>query len=116
VFVNCGWVLGYAIVPGLAFLLKNFRYMQLCSVIIMTFMMTWFYFLYESPRWQLINGQIERAEITIRKALKQNGKSDKKLKEQLFELTAHLQRVITFFEFVSIFNTNIRNSIELCTK
>jgi OCT family organic cation transporter-like MFS transporter 4/5 len=88
-----GWVFGYAIIPGLAFLLKNFRYMQLCSVIIMTFMMIWFYFFYESPRWQLTNGQIDRAEITIRKALKQNGKSDKNLKEQLNQLTAHLQRV-----------------------
>jgi ribosomal protein L16/L10AE len=62
----------------------------------MTFMMMWFYFLYESPRWQLTNGQIDSAEITIRKALKQNGKSDKNLKQQLFELTTHLQRVITF--------------------
>ncbi len=70
--------------------------MQLCSVIIMTFMMIWFYFLYESPRWQLTNGQMDRAEITFKKALKQNGKSDKNFKKQLFELAEHLQRVITF--------------------
>ncbi len=71
--------------------------MQLCSVVVLTLMMIWFYFLYESPRWQLTNGQIDRAEITIRKALKQNGKSDKNLKEQIIQLTAHLQRVIIFF-------------------
>jgi hypothetical protein len=92
-----GWVLGYALVPGLAYWLKNFRYMQLCSVVILNLMMIWFYFLYESPRWQLTNGQIDRAEITIRKALKQNGKSDKNLKEQIIQLTAHLQSVIIFF-------------------
>jgi hypothetical protein len=56
-------------------------------------MMIWFYFLYESPRWQLTNGQIDRAEITLRKALKQNGKSDENLKEQLIQLTTHLKRV-----------------------
>ncbi len=60
-------------------------------------MMIWFYFLYESPRWQIINGQIDRAEITIRNALKQNGKSDKNLKEQMNQLKAHLQIVINFF-------------------
>jgi hypothetical protein len=67
--------------------------MQLCSVVVLILMMIWFYFLYESPRWQLTNGQIDRAEITIRKALKQNGKSDANLKEQLNQLTAHLHRV-----------------------
>jgi ribosomal protein L16/L10AE len=67
--------------------------MQLCSVVALTLMMIWFYFLYESPRWQLTNGQIDRAEITIRKALKQNGKSDVKLKEHLIQYTAHLHRV-----------------------
>jgi hypothetical protein len=60
-------------------------------------MMIWFSFLYESPRWQIINGQIDRAEITIRNALKQNGKSDKNLKEQMNQLKAHLQTVINFF-------------------
>ncbi len=78
--------------------------MQLCSVVVLILMMIWFYFLYESPRWQLTNGQIDKAEITIRKALKQNGKSDKNLKEQIIQLTAHLQKVIVFFiEFKEIF-------------
>jgi hypothetical protein len=84
--------------------------MQLCSVVVLTLMMIWFYFLYESPRWQLTNGQIDRAEITIRKALKQNGKSDKNLKEQIIQLTAHLQRVIIFFfllNSIKYFNKNL---------
>jgi hypothetical protein len=71
--------------------------MQLCSIGLLVSMMIWFYFLYESPRWQIINGQIDRAEITIRNALKQNGKSDKNLKEQMNQLKAHLQTVINFF-------------------
>jgi hypothetical protein len=73
-------------------------------------MMIWFYFLYESPRWQLTNGQIDRAEITIRKALKQNGKSDKNLKEQIIQLTAHLQSVIIFLfllNSIKLFNKNL---------
>ncbi len=82
--------------------------MQLCSVAVLTLMMIWFYFLYESPRWQLTNGQIDKAEITIRKALKQNGKSDKNLKEQIIQLTAHLQRVIIFLlNSMKYFNRNL---------
>ena len=56
-------------------------------------MMFWFYFFYESPRWQLINGQTDRAEITLRNALKQNGKSDQYLKEQLTQLTNYKRKV-----------------------
>jgi hypothetical protein len=73
--------------------------MQFFSVVLFTLMMIWFYFLYESPRWQLTNGQIDRAEINLRKALKQNGKSDENLKEQLFQLTAHLKRVWLYFVY-----------------
>jgi len=82
--------------------------MQLGSVAVLTLMMIWFYFLYESPRWQLTNGQIDKAEITIRKALKQNGKSDENLKEQIIQLTAHLQRVIIFLlNSMKYFNRNL---------
>jgi hypothetical protein len=91
-----GWVLGYVMIPGLAFWLRNFRYMQFCSVAALILMILWFYLFYESPRWLITNGQIDRVEILLRKALKQNGKSDKNLKEQLIELSAHLQRVNFF--------------------
>ncbi|CAG2100137.1 unnamed protein product [Medioppia subpectinata] len=39
-----------------------------------------------SPRWQLANGQIDRAEVTIRKALQMNGKSVDNLKVQMQQL------------------------------
>ena len=88
-----GWVLGYALLPGVALWLQDFRYMQLMSFAVMILMMIWFYFLDESPRWQITNGLTEKAELTLRKALKMNGKADTGLKEQLNDLSTYLRRV-----------------------
>ena len=71
--------------------------MQFASLIPLTVMLFWFYFLYESPRWQITNGQVDRAEQTLKNALKMNGKSDDNLKTQLSELSAYLQKVYKFF-------------------
>ncbi|CAG2179530.1 unnamed protein product [Oppiella nova] len=56
-----GWVIGYAGIPGLAYWLQDYRYMQFASLIPLT-----------SPRWQITNGQVDRAEQTLRNALKMN--------------------------------------------
>ena len=88
-----GWITGYALTPALAYWLQDFRYMQFFATIPLILLMIWFYFLDESPRWQLTNGYTEKAEQTLRKALKINGKSDSGLKEQLIELSVYLRRV-----------------------
>ncbi|CAG2118725.1 unnamed protein product, partial [Medioppia subpectinata] len=41
---------------------------------------------------QITNGHVDRAEHTLRNALKVNGKSDENLKKQLTELSAYLQQ------------------------
>ena len=78
-----GWVSGYALTPGLAYWLQDFRSMQFASAIPLILLMVWFYFLDESPRWQITNGFTQKAEQTLRKALRMSGKSDNGLKEQL---------------------------------
>ena len=88
-----GWVVGYALTPAIALWLQDFRFMQLLSFVAMFLMMCWFYFLDESPRWQITNGFIDKAELTLKKALKMNGKLDTGLKEQLNDLSAYLTRV-----------------------
>ncbi|CAG2114873.1 unnamed protein product, partial [Medioppia subpectinata] len=88
-----GWVLGYAAVPGLALWLQDYRYLLFVSLLGLGSMMVWYYFMFESPRWQITNGQTDRAEQTLRKALKINGKSDENLKQQLTELSAYLQEM-----------------------
>ncbi|CAG2166906.1 unnamed protein product [Oppiella nova] len=88
-----GWVIGYAGIPGLAYWLQDYRYMQFASLIPLTVMLFWFYFLYESPRWQITNGQVDRAEQTLKNALKMNGKSNDNLKTQVSELFEYLQKM-----------------------
>ncbi|CAG2173859.1 unnamed protein product [Oppiella nova] len=71
-----GWVIGYAGIPGLAYWLQDYRYMQFASLVPLT----------------ITNGQVDRAEQTLRNALKMNGKSDDNLKTQLSELFEYLQK------------------------
>ncbi|CAG2100136.1 unnamed protein product [Medioppia subpectinata] len=86
-----GWVLGYVLVPPYAYWLQDFRYMQFISALPLLAMLIWFYYLHESPRWQLINGQTDRAEVIIRKALQMNGKSVDNLSEQMRQLANSMQ-------------------------
>ena len=86
-----GWVVGNILLPGFAFWLQDFRYLQLFSALQLILMLIWFWFLYESPRWQLINGKTKEAEQTIRKALVMNGKSAHNLMNDMKKLTENLQ-------------------------
>ncbi|CAG2168371.1 unnamed protein product [Oppiella nova] len=91
ILTGVGWVLGYVLLPGFAYWLQDFRYMQFMSAIPMIIMLIWFYYLYESPRWQLANGRVDEAEITIRKALQMNGKSTDNLTEKIAQLAKNIQ-------------------------
>ena len=80
-----GWVIGYLILPLVAYLVHNFRYLQLVSTVIMTFMfILWVPHIPESPRWLLTNKRYQEAEILLRQACRQNGQLgedfDKKFK------------------------------------
>ena len=87
-----GWVFGYVIIPALGYWLQDYRYLHVASLISMLILLVWLYFLDESPRWQLCNGQIDKAEKTLRKALRMNGMSDEGLEDQMKHLIAHLER------------------------
>ena len=87
-----GWVLGYMVIPVLTFWLQDYRYLHITSIICMLIMLVWLYFLDESPRWQLCNGQIDKAKKTLSKALRMNGMSDEGLEDQMKYLIAHLER------------------------
>ena len=88
-----GWVVGYALTSGLAYWAQDFRYMQLVSGALLIPMCIWFYFLDESPRWQITSGLTEKAEQTLRKALQRNGKQETNLKEQISSMSEYLRKV-----------------------
>ena len=88
-----GWVAGYALLPAYAYWLQDYKMMQLGPMCLIPCLLTWFYFLDESARWQIATGQTAKAEVTLRKALKMNGKSDQHLKQDLNDLSNYLMRV-----------------------
>ena len=90
---GCAWAIGYALVSGVAYWLQDFRSMQYFTAAPVVLMMIWFYFLDESPRWQITNNKVEDAEQTLRKALKMRGKPDDDLKQQLNDLSSYLKKV-----------------------
>ena len=58
----------------------------------MLIMLVWLYFLDESPRWQLCNGQTDKAKMTLSRALRMNGRSDEGLEDKMKHLTAYLNK------------------------
>ena len=108
---HVGWVVGYMALPGLAYWLQDYRYLHVSSIICMLIMLVWLYLLDESPRWQLCNGQTDKAKNTLSKALKMNGMSEEGLDDQMKHLTAYLKREETEenkmkkYSFMDLFRT-----------
>ncbi|XP_054165993.1 organic cation transporter protein-like [Oppia nitens] len=95
ILLGLGWVVGYVLVPVYAYWLQDFRLMNFGAVVWTTLLIVWWYFIDESPRWLITSGQLDKAETTMRKILKLNGKSDEHLKQQLIELSQHLDKLKT---------------------
>ena len=89
--------------------------MQLFSISITFVTFIFFYFfLYESPRWQITNRDYDKAEITIKKALKMNGKSDVNLKENMSKLKKNIEEVIRLIVLPLVFERKV-NILSKCS-
>ncbi|RWS22110.1 organic cation transporter protein-like protein, partial [Leptotrombidium deliense] len=74
VVISAGWIVGYLLLPALAYLLPHFRYLQITVSSLELISLIWLWQMPESPRWQLTNGHIDDAEYSIKKAAVVNGK------------------------------------------
>ena len=88
-----GWIVGYIALPLMAYLLRDYRYMHWVSVFLFTLMLVWFYFMWESPRWQIANGQVDKARETLKRAIKMNKKDVDNFDRRFDMLIAHIQKV-----------------------
>ena len=85
--IQFGGAIGYILLPGVAFLLRDFRLIQVViTAPEILFLIGWF-FLPESPRWLLLNGRTSEAEEVIRSAAACNKLPVNSIKEQIQHLS-----------------------------
>jgi hypothetical protein len=96
--MSFGWIIGYISLPGFAYLLRHFRYLQAIPTFsVLLLMLFWLWTIPESPRWQLTNNRIDSARISILKAAKMNGKPINDIIEKLAQLKRNFETVFIFF-------------------
>ena len=82
-----GWAFGAVLLPGVAYLTRNFRYLQLTATVPELVFLTGFFFLPESPRWLLTHGKVQEAEKVIRNGANKNGHDTSDINSKLKHLT-----------------------------
>ncbi|CAG2183248.1 unnamed protein product, partial [Oppiella nova] len=101
-----GWLIGYCLIPVVAYLIRDFRYMHWAVVCPLVCMVCWLFFMNESPRWLITSGNTAKAERVLRQIVQQNGLSEDNFDEKFSELTAHLhlsqkqEKTYTFFDLL----------------
>lgn len=88
-----GWLVGYCIIPLIAYYIRDFRYMHWACVCPLVSMACWLFFISESPRWLITSGNTAKAERVLRNIVQQNGLSEENFDEKFAELLQHLQLV-----------------------
>ncbi|GBM57804.1 Organic cation transporter protein [Araneus ventricosus] len=68
-----GWDLGYLVLPGLAWLLRDWFKIQIVITLPCVLLLSSWWLLPESPRWLLAHGKTDEALKTLTKAAKRNG-------------------------------------------
>ncbi|XP_076466870.1 organic cation transporter protein-like [Babylonia areolata] len=67
------WALGMVLLAGLAFLLRDWHYLQLTSGLIALPFLSYYWLIPESPRWLINRGRRAEAEVVLRKTAQVNG-------------------------------------------
>ncbi|XP_041369552.1 organic cation transporter protein-like [Gigantopelta aegis] len=67
------WCIGLIILAGVAYLIRDWRYLQLSLTLPVVFFFAYWWLLPESPRWLLSRGRLDEAEVIIKRIAKSNG-------------------------------------------
>lgn len=87
------FALGYMVLPGVAYLIRDWKILQLVlSAPSVLLFLTW-YLLPESPRWLLRKGRIQEAEAILRRAAEMNGRK-KHLPVDFSEMVARIGETV----------------------
>jgi len=72
VSVQLGWAAGYLSLPGVAYVLRDFRRLLLCCAALQFAQLVLYFALSESPRWLLANDRFDQARKLLKHAAKVN--------------------------------------------
>ncbi|XP_054158732.1 organic cation transporter protein-like [Oppia nitens] len=75
-YFQLGWALGYCLLPGIAYLLPNFRHLLLTTSLIELPWLVWLIFIPESLRWLTTHGRWTQAERVFKRAVQMNSLAD----------------------------------------
>ncbi|OWF42777.1 organic cation transporter protein-like [Mizuhopecten yessoensis] len=83
-YFNIFFALGLCALCGIGILIKDWQYIQIASSLPVVFLMSYWFFLDESPRWLLSKGRLEEAKTILQKIARVNNVTpDESLFEQL---------------------------------
>ena len=92
--IEFGWALGYIILPGFAYLLRDFRSIQLVTTLSELILLIWWLWIPESPRWQMSHNQFEKGKECIIKAARENKKHQNDINMCIQSLISKCQQVL----------------------
>ena len=99
-----GWLVGYCLIPLIAYYIRDFRYMHWAMICPLICMVCWLYLMSESPRWLITSGKTKRGERVLRRIVRQNNMSEENFDEKYAELLQHLQLVwVLYTNYMKIF-------------
>ncbi|CAL1262989.1 unnamed protein product, partial [Larinioides sclopetarius] len=83
VAMNFGWCIGFISLPGVAWLLKDWFWIEIAITVPCILLLLTCWILPESPRWLMVKGKMKEAEKILIKAAKINGKKISNLDSEL---------------------------------
>ncbi|XP_023218037.1 organic cation transporter protein-like [Centruroides sculpturatus] len=89
---NFGWALGYILLPGIAWWLRDWFYIQMAITIPCFVLVASWWFISESPRWLLTNNRFDKAEKVVTTAAKKNNKNLMEAKNAFKQIRNNLEK------------------------
>ncbi|XP_022244729.1 organic cation transporter protein-like [Limulus polyphemus] len=89
---NFGWALGYIILPGLAWLIRDWYYLQVAITVPCFLLLLFWWYVPESPRWLVASRRFEEAENVILCAANKNNFPEVHAKTTFHQMMDDIQK------------------------
>ncbi|XP_077314853.1 solute carrier family 22 member 20-like [Lithobates pipiens] len=94
-FIGYVFTSGQMVLAGLAYAIRDWRWLQFCVTAPFYFFFVYSWFLQESGRWLILNGKTDQALTNLRRVARMNGKLEEGLKMTKDEMIAEMQHEIS---------------------